>query len=63
MRPGTCAACQRPDQRVAPATEDCTCLVCEVCANTFLDANQCGVCHTVFTEDEPLDAFDDPDDQ
>jgi hypothetical protein len=37
--------------------------VCEVCANAFLDANQCGVCHTVFTEDEPLDAFDDPDDQ
>jgi hypothetical protein len=52
MQRGTCAACHRPDQRLAIASGDCECLVCEDCANQFLDANQCGVCGTVFTEDE-----------
>ena len=59
MRQGTCAACQRPDQRLAQATEDCECLVCEDCANAFLDANECGICGPVFTEDEPVDDWDE----
>ena len=59
MRKGTCAACQQPAQRLAPATDDCVCLVCEACTNAFLEANQCGVCGTVFTDDEPLDDSDD----
>ena len=60
MRNGVCAACQRPNQRLAPATYDCACLLCAACANAFLEANQCGVCGTVYTDDEPVD---DPDDQ
>ena len=59
MAIGTCTACHRPDQRLAIATGDCDCLICEACANAFLDANQCGVCGMVFTEDERMDDTDD----
>jgi len=52
---GTCAACHTPQQRLAIATGDCACLVCEACANRFLDANQCGVCGVLFTDDPPVE--------
>ena len=55
MDKGTCAACHTPDQRLAIATGDCVCLVCESCANQFLDAGQCGVCGILFTDDPPVD--------
>ena len=55
MDQGTCAACRMPEQRLALATGDCDCLVCEACANQFLEANQCGVCGTVFPDDPPVD--------
>jgi len=36
MDRGPCAACHTPEQRLAIATGDCVCLVCETCANQFL---------------------------
>ena len=52
---GPCTACEAPNQRLAIATGDCACLVCEACANRFLEAGQCGVCGTLYTEDELAD--------
>jgi hypothetical protein len=42
-------------------TTDCTCRVCEDCANQFLAQGHCGVCQTRFTEDE-LELPEDRDD-
>ena len=52
MPMGTCAACQCPNVRVAPATTECACLVCERCALQFSEAGVCGVCETPFRDDE-----------
>jgi hypothetical protein len=49
---GTCQACELPDVRIAPSTTDCACLVCERCAQMFLDDGVCGVCGTPLPEDE-----------
>jgi hypothetical protein len=49
---GTCQACLIPNVRVAPATTDCACLVCERCAQMFLDEGLCGVCGTPLPADE-----------
>ena len=59
MQQDTCAACRRPDSHLAIATGDCECLICEDCANQFLDAGQCGVCGILFTEDPPAEDADD----
>ena len=52
MPTGTCVACQYPNVRVASATNDCACLVCERCAAQFLAEGVCGVCGTTFSDDE-----------
>ena len=49
---GTCIACQCPNVRVASATMDCECLVCERCAVQFMEAGICGVCETPFSDEE-----------
>ncbi len=55
---GTCVACEVPGVRVASCTNDCPCLVCETCADRFLQEGACGVCGMACTEDETWDASD-----
>ena len=52
---GTCQACEAPNVRLASCTNDCACLVCERCANQFLQDGVCGICGTTFTDDNPED--------
>ena len=52
MPTGTCVACQCPHVRLASATTECACLVCERCALQFLEAGVCGVCETPFSDEE-----------
>ena len=51
---GTCQACQVPNVRVASATNDCSCQVCEKCVLVFLDDACCGICGTPFEADEVM---------
>lgn len=46
-----CAACHERAP-LASSTGDCPCLVCEACANRFMEAYQCGVCKAQFPKDE-----------
>jgi|SoiMethySBSTD1v2_1073268.scaffolds.fasta_scaffold367451_2 hypothetical protein len=52
MPTGTCVACQCPNVRLASATTDCACLVCERCAIQFMEAGVCGICETPFSDEE-----------
>ena len=54
---GTCVACEIPNVRVATATAECACLVCEKCANQFMTEGVCGVCGMAFDDD----TFDESD--
>ncbi len=57
MAIGTCVACQCPNVRVATSTTDCACLVCERCAELFMEEGVCGVCETPLSA-EDADAED-----
>jgi hypothetical protein len=48
---GPCAACA-VDEVLAPSTVACRCLVCAGCALDFWDEGVCGVCGTVFTQEQ-----------
>jgi hypothetical protein len=52
MPTGTCVACQCPNVRLASATTDCACLVCERCAALFMEEGVCGVCNTPLSDDD-----------
>ena len=41
-----CAQCHQRDT-CHPTTADCACLVCENCANTFMEERRCGVCNAI----------------
>jgi len=40
---GTCVACEVTNVRVATATAECACQVCEHCAELFMADGACGV--------------------
>ena len=42
---GNCSKCQQ-EQSLGTTTTDCACLVCEQCANDFMETRRCGVCKT-----------------
>ena len=48
---GTCIACEAPNVRVATATAECACQVCEHCAEIFMNDGACGVCGTALSAD------------
>jgi len=48
---GICIACEAPNVRVATATADCACHVCEPCAEIFMHDGVCGVCGTALSAD------------
>jgi len=48
---GTCIACEAPNVRVATATAECACQVCEHCAEIFMNDGACGVCGAALSED------------
>jgi hypothetical protein len=60
MPTGTCVACQCPNVRLASATTDCACLVCEQCAVQFIEAGVCGICETPI-RDDALDSAEEED--
>jgi hypothetical protein len=49
---GTCVACEVTNVRVATATAECACHVCEHCAELFMDDGACGVCGAALREDD-----------
>ena len=56
---GTCIACEVPNVRIATATAECACLVCEQCAERFMQDGVCGVCGTVLSADDLDEEIDD----
>src|SRR5262249_38841414 len=55
---GTCVACEVTNVRVATATAECACHVCEHCAEMFMADGACGVCGTALSADD-LEEEDD----
>ena len=49
---GTCVACEVTNVRVATATAECTCQVCEHCAELFMADGACGVCGAALSADD-----------
>ena len=49
---GTCVACAVPTIRVATATAECACHVCEHCAELFMADGVCGVCGVALRADD-----------
>jgi len=56
---GTCMACEVPHVRIATATAECACLVCEPCAERFIQDGVCGVCGTALSADDLDEETDD----
>ena len=56
---GTCIACEVTHVRVATATAECACQVCEHCAELFMHDGACGVCGTAFSVDDLEEEHDD----
>ena len=56
---GTCMACEVPHVRIATATAECAFLVCEPCAERFMQDGVCGVCGTVLSTDDLDEETDD----
>ena len=56
---GICIACETPHVRVATATAECTCLVCEHCAELFMQDGVCGVCGATLRTDDLVEEDDD----
>ena len=48
---GTCVACEATNVRVATATAECACHVCEHCAELFMNDGACGVCGAPLSAD------------
>jgi hypothetical protein len=48
---GTCVACEATHVRVATATAECACQVCEHCAEMFMADGACGVCGAALSAD------------
>ena len=55
---GTCVACEVTNVRVATATAECACQVCEHCAELFMADGACGVCGAALSADD-LEEEDD----
>jgi hypothetical protein len=55
---GTCVACEVTNVRVATATAECACHVCEHCAELFMADGACGVCGAALSTDD-LEEEDD----
>ena len=55
---GTCVACEVTNVRVATATAECACQVCEHCAELFMADGACGVCGAALSTDD-LEEDDD----
>ena len=55
---GTCVACEVTNVRVATATAECACHVCEHCAELFMADGVCGVCGAALSADD-LEEEDD----
>jgi hypothetical protein len=55
---GTCVACAVTNVRVATATAECACHVCEHCAELFMADGACGVCGAALSADD-LEEEDD----
>ena len=55
---GTCIACEAPNVRVATATADCACHVCEHCAKMFMADGACGVCGAALRADAVVEEDD-----
>ena len=51
-RVGTCVACEVTNVRVATATAECACQVCEHCAEMFMADGACGVCGPALSPDD-----------
>jgi len=49
---GICIACETPNVRVATATAECACQVCEHCAELFMQDGVCGVCGAALSTDD-----------
>ena len=49
---GTCVACEVTNVRVATATAECACQVCEPCAELFMADGACGVCGAALSADD-----------
>ena len=56
---GTCVACEVPNVRIATATAECACRVCEPCAERFIQDGVCGVCGTALSADDLDEETDD----
>ena len=48
---GTCVACAVTNVRVATATAECACHVCEHCAERCMADGACGVCDATLSPD------------
>jgi hypothetical protein len=55
---GTCVACEVTNVRVATATAECACQVCEHCAELFMADGACGVCGAALSADDPEEEDD-----
>jgi hypothetical protein len=55
---GTCVAREVTNVRVATATAECACQVCEHCAELFMADGACGVCGAALSTDD-LEEEDD----
>ena len=56
---GTCVACEVTHGRVATATAECACQVCEHCAEMFMADGACGVCGAALSEDDLVEEEND----
>ena len=56
---GTCIACEVPNVRVATATAECACHVCEPCTERFMQDGVCGVCGAALSADDLDEEADD----
>jgi len=56
---GTCVACEVMNVRVATATAECACHVCEHCAEMFMADGACGVCGATLRPDD-VEEDDEP---
>ena len=59
---GTWVACEVTNVRVATATAECACHVCEHCAELFMADGACGVCGAALSTDD-LEEEDEGEDR